>query len=284
MTPWDRLVVAPPDVSMEEARQTLSDRRLEKLPLVDGQSRLVGLITAKDLSRDQGMTQATRDERGRLRVAAAVGAVGDFLERARALAEAGGDALVVDIAHGDSALMVSALHQLREQVGELPLVAGNVATPEGAERLIEAGVDAVKVGVGPGSMCTTRGVAGVGVPQFTAVLESAEAAHKHGVPVVADGGTRYPGDVGKAIGAGASTVMLGNLLAGTDESPGAVIMRDGRRVKLARGMASVEAAIEREVRQDPTRGWDTWESTAAEAAPEGVQVPVPYRGTVEEVL
>ena len=284
MTPRERLVVAPPDISLEEARQMLSARRLEKLPLVNGEGRLVGLITAKDLSKAQEPNRATCDSKSRLRVAAAVGVVGDFLERADALVEAEADALVIDIAHGDSALMLSAIHQLRERLGSVPLVAGNVATAEGTERLINAGADAVKVGVGPGSMCIARQVAGVGVPQFTAVLESSEVAHKHGVPVIADGGIRYPADVVKAVGAGASSVMLGKLLAGTDESPGIVITRDGRKMKVARGMASTEAAIDRAVRDDPTQRWAGSEITDTDVAAEGVQVPVPYHGSVKEVV
>jgi IMP dehydrogenase len=284
MTPLERLLSAPSGVSMEWARQALFDRRLEKLPLVDGQGRLVGLITAKDLARDLALTMATRDEKGRLRVAAAVGVVGDFLERARDLVDAGADALVVDIAHGDSAQMLSAVRQLRECFGALPLVAGNVATGEGTERVIESGVDAVKVGVGPGSMCITRQMAGVGVPQFTALLEAAEVAHKHGVPVIADGGIRNPGDVAKAIGAGASTIMLGSLLAGTDESPGFVIMREGRKMKVARGMASIEAAMDRAIRDDPAVGWGNGQSSESEVTAEGIQAPVPHRGSAKEVM
>ena len=284
MTPLERLLSAPSGVSMEWARQALSERRLEKLPLVDGQGRLVGLITAKDLARDLALTMATRDEKGRLRVAAAVGVVGDFLERARDLVEAGADALVVDIAHGDSAQMLSAVRQFRECFGAIPLVAGNVATAEGTERVIESGVDAVKVGVGPGSMCITRQMAGVGVPQFTALLEAAEVAHKHDVHVIADGGVRNPGDVAKAIGAGASTIMLGSLLAGTDESPGFVIVRKGRKMKVARGMASTEAAMDRAIRDDPTVGWGGGSSSGLEVTAEGVQAPVPHRGSAKEVM
>ncbi len=284
MTPRERLVVAPQGISLEEARKLLSQRRLEKLPLVDSEGRLAGLITAKDLIREGPFSRATRDEKGRLRVAAAVGVVGDFLERAQALVSAGADALVIDIAHGDSALMLSAIRQIRDLVGDVPLVAGNVATAEGTQRLIEAGADAVKVGVGPGSMCITRQVAGVGVPQFTAVLESARVAHRYDVPVIADGGIRYSGDVTKAIGAGASTVMLGNLLAGTDESPGVVITRNGQKLKVARGMASKEAALDRALRNDPTKGWAVWEEAEADVAAEGVQAPVPYRGAAWEVL
>ena len=284
MTPRDRLLVAPPDILVDEARWLLAEHRLEKLPLVDGKGRVVGLITAKDLSRDLALSSATRDEKGRLRVVAAVGAVGDFQDRAEALMEADVDALVIDIAHGDSVMMISAVQQLRERFGDMPLVAGNVATPEGAERLIEAGADAIKVGVGPGAMCVTRRIAGVGVPQFTAVLRTAEVGHAHGVPVIADGGIQTPGEVAKAIGAGASSVMLGTLLAGTDESPGFVILRNGRKMKVARGMASTEAAVGRAIQDDPAVDWANWESVESVAAAEGIQTPVPYRGAAEEVF
>jgi IMP dehydrogenase len=180
--------------------------------------------------------------------------------------------------------MLSALGQLRERVGDMPLVAGNIATGEAAQRLIEAGADALKVGVGPGSMCITRLVAGAGVPQFTAVLECARVARQHGVPVIADGGVRHPGDVAKAIGAGASTVMLGNLLAGAEESPGLVIRRNGQKMKIARGMASWEAGLDRALREDPAEGWARWEAAEQEVAAEGIQAPVAYRGAAREVL
>ncbi len=284
MTPRERLLVAAADVSVDEAWESLSERRLEKLPLVDDQNRLVGLITAKDLSKDRSLAWATRDEKGRLCVAAAVGVVGDFQERAEALIDADADALVLDIAHGDSALMMSAVRQLRERFGEIPLVGGNVATAEAAERLIEAGVDGLKIGVGPGAMCITRRVAGVGVPQFTAVLETAQVARKHGVPVIADGGIKNSGDVAKAIAAGASTVMLGTMLAGTDESPGFVILRNGRKMKVARGMASTEASVGRAIQDDPTLEWAMLESADTETAAEGIQVPVPYLGSANEVF
>jgi IMP dehydrogenase len=280
MTPGERLVVASHDVSRDEALKVLAEHRLEKLPLVDSQNRLVGLITAKDLARNQAASGATRDNKGRLRVAAAVGVVGDYLARGQQLIEAGADALVIDIAHGDSAMMLAAIAQLRERLGEVPLVAGNVATAEATRRMIEAGADAVKVGVGPGSMCITRQVAGVGVPQFTAVLECVQVARQLGVPIIADGGIRYAGDVAKAIGAGASTVMLGNLLAGTDESPGLIISRNSQKMKVARGMASMEAALDRNIREDPEHGRANWESTEGEAPAEGVQAPVAYPGSL----
>ena len=284
MTPRERLVVASPAVSTVEALQVLAERRLEKLPLVDSENRLVGLITAKDLAHNPSAGWSTRDDKGRLRVAAAVGVVGDYLERGRQLVEAGVDALVIDIAHGDSAMMLAAIGQLRERLGEVPLVAGNVATAEATRRMIEAGADAVKVGVGPGSMCITRQVAGVGVPQLTAVLESAQVAQTLGVPIIADGGIRYAGDVAKAIAAGASTVMLGHLLAGTDESPGLIISRNGQKMKVARGMASMEAALDRNIREDPEHGRANWESTEGDVPAEGIQAPVAYRGSAREVL
>ncbi|MBM3944591.1 MAG: IMP dehydrogenase [SAR202 cluster bacterium] len=284
MTPVSRMVVATPNVSLEQAKAMLSERRVEKLPLVDGEGRLVGLITARDLVRDPSVYTAARDEQGRLLVAAALGVVGDYLERAEMVVEAGADAVVVDISHGDSAHMLTAVSKLRERLGATPIVAGNVATADGTKRLIDAGVDAVKVGVGPGSMCITREVAGVGVPQFTAVLQSAEVAHKHGVPVIADGGIRKSADVAKAIAAGASTVMLGNLLAGTDESPGIVIRRDGRKVKIARGMASAEAQHDRAARADTEHGWTAFAKDNGHVAAEGIQAPVAYRGAVRDVL
>ena len=223
MTPRDRLVTALPGVSLENARRILSENRLEKLPLVDSDDRVVGLITARDiLAASAPETSAsTRDEQGRLRVAAAVGVIGDYVERAQALVDAGADAIVVDVAHGDSQLVLNSIDAIREQLGDAPLVAGNVATAEGARRLAEAGVDGIKVGVGPGSICITRRVAGVGVPQFTAVLECAAVGHEFDVPIIADGGVRYPGDVAKAMGAGASTVMLGR--------PGGHRRESGRR-------------------------------------------------------
>ncbi len=251
---------------------------------VEAQAAEVTRVKRYSNNNNEDSTWATRDENGRLRVAAAVGVVGDFLERAHALRKAGADALVIDIAHGDSALMLSAISQLREHLAGVPLVAGNVATSEAAQRLVEAGVDAIKVGVGPGSMCITRQVSGVGVPQFTAVLETSRVARAHEVPLIADGGIRFPGDVAKAVGAGASTVMLGNLLAGTDEGPGAVVERSGQKMKMSRGMASKEAALDRALRDDPDDGRARWESEEADVAAEGVQALVPYSGSAPDVL
>ena len=284
MTPRERTVTAPPNTSSEEARALLQHHRIEKLPLVDADNQVAGLITAKDLERDSKFTTATRDAKGRLRVATAVGVTDDYIERAAVLAEAGADAIVLDIAHGDSELMLEAIAAVRERLPDVDLVAGNVATVGGVKALCRAGVDAVKVGVGPGSLCITRLVAGVGVPQLSAVLESGAAARDWGVPIIADGGIRHSGDIVKALAAGAATVMLGSLLAGTDESPGIVIDRDGRRVKVTRGMASAEAAADRTFREDATSGWAAWESPSVDIAPEGVQAAVLYRGPVADLF
>jgi IMP dehydrogenase len=224
--------------------------------------------------------RATRDAAGRLRVGGAVGVVGDYRERAEALVAADVDVLVVDIAHGHSEHALKAVAELKQRFPHVELIAGNVATAAGTEDLIAAGADAVKVGVGPGSACTTRVVTGVGVPQLTAVMDCARAAAPHGVPIIADGGVRMPGDVAKALAAGASTVMAGSLLAGTEESPGATMLRDGVRVKVYRGMASESAAIDRFRRL--TLGIDEEKFDAR--VPEGIETVVPYRGTVNEVI
>ena len=284
MTPRERLVTAPAGSDLDAARRLLDEHRLEKLPLVDDAGRLAGLITTRDIVASMRFPRATKDERGRLRVGAAIGVVGDYLERAQALVEAGADALVLDIAHGHSEHALKALAAVRRRLGAVDIVAGNVATAEGARDLAEAGADAVKVGVGPGSICITRLVAGVGVPQLTAVLDGARAVAGLGVPIVADGGIRTSGDIAKALAAGASTVMLGNLLAGTTESPGVTIRRGGRKFKVTRGMASVEATMHRQAREDAERGWAEWEDDLAEVVPEGVEAAVPYKGDVAEVV
>ncbi len=280
MTQGEQLVTAPVGTSLDEAKRLLHEHRIEKLPLVDGEGRLRGLITARDLMRVLQHPRATRDAAGRLRVGGAVGVVGDYRERAEALVAAGVDLLVVDIAHGHSEHALRAVAELKQRFPAVELIAGNVATAEGTEDLIAAGADAVKVGVGPGSACTTRVVTGVGVPQLTAVMDCVRAAAPHGVPIVADGGVRMPGDVAKALAAGAASVMIGSLLAGTDESPGATILRDGARVKVYRGMASESAAIDRFRRL--TLGIDEEKFDAR--VPEGVETVVPYRGTVSDVV
>ncbi len=286
MTPEDRLVVAPVGIDADAAAVILRDARIEKLPLIDADGRLAGLITLRDLVQRKERPDATKDARGRLAVAAAIGVRGDHLERAKALVDAGADALVLDIAHGHMELALEAIGEVREWVGEIDVIAGNVATAQGAEDLIAAGADAIKVGVGPGSVCSTRVVAGVGVPQFSAVAECAAACRASGVPLIADGGIRASGDVAKAIGAGADTVMVGNLFAGTEESPGMVVNRNGARVKVFRGMASAGAtAARRAVDGDAREALAHEDQTDfSPIVPEGVEAVVPLRGDVASVV
>lgn len=275
MTKKENLIVACENISFEDAKKILARHRIEKLPLVNSDGVLVGLITSKDITKTMEHPNATKDEKGRLCVAAAIGTKGDALERAKALQEAGADALVIDIAHGHSNMVLKTLNLLKGNGIFVPIIAGNVATGEAARDLIAAGADAIKVGVGPGSTCITRLVAGVGVPQFSAVMECAEEAQKFGVPIIADGGIAYPGDIAKAIGAGASSVMLGSLLAGTDESPGITLMKNGRKYKVSRGMASLGANINREANKNTEN---------PDYVAEGVEGVVPYRGSVKEIL
>lgn len=281
MTSAEELITAPAGTSLEEARRILRKHRVEKLPLVDEAGRLAGLITAKDIVQLLQHPDATKDHKGRLRVGAAVGVREGFLERARMVLEVDADVIVVDIAHGHSDSAIDAVKVLRQEFGEIEIIAGNVATAEGTRDLIEAGADAVKVGVGPGSICITRVVTGFGVPQFTAIGECAEVAHEYDVPIIADGGVRNSGDMVKALAAGASSVMLGSLLAGTRESPGVVITRNGRRYKVSRGMASLGAAMSRPARQYENEDEDpAWARMVAE----GVEAAVPYRGSVRDML
>ncbi len=284
MTPRDRLVTAPAGSGTAVARDLIEKHRVEKVPLVDSTGTLRGLVTAKDLARSLQFPYSTKDSKGRLRVGAAIGVVGDYLERAQALVEAGADVLVIDIAHGDADHTYRAVEGVRKTLGSVELVAGNVATASGTANLAATGVDAVKVGVGPGSICITRLVAGVGVPQLSAVLACAREAQKYDVPIIADGGIRNSGDIAKALAAGASSVMLGNLLAGTTESPGLMIRRGGRPYKISRGMASAEAALERLVQEQPERGWADWEEEIEQVVPEGVEAAVPFRGDVGEII
>jgi len=277
MTPRERLITAPAGTPVEEAKQILHRHRIEKLPLVDSSGRLVGLISSRDIQSRLRHPQATKDARGRLRVGAAIGVRGDYLERAEALVAAEVDVLVIDIAHGHSDLLFATIEAVRKRCGQVPLIAGNVATADGTRDLIARGMDGVKVGVGPGSTCTTRVVTGAGVPQLTAILECAQAAAGSGVPVIGDGGIRGSGDLVKALAAGAATVMLGNLLAGTEESPGASVTRNGRQFKLYRGMASLWASAER-------RDMPQADDLLSEIVPEGVEALVPYRGRTAGVL
>ncbi|MGH3023643.1 MAG: IMP dehydrogenase [Gaiellaceae bacterium] len=274
------LVTVPVGTTLEEARAVLHRHKIEKLPVVDAEGRLKGLITVKDIEKRIRYPLATKDERGRLRVAAAVGTGPEGLERAAALVEEEVDVLVVDTSHGHS---VGVLEAVREVKGrhDVPVIAGNVATPEATEALIDAGADTVKTGMGPGAICTTRVVAGIGVPQVTAVYDCALAAARHDVPVIADGGIQYSGDLAKALAAGADTVMLGGLLAGTDESPGEVVFHQGEQFKEYRGMGSLAAmrarySSDRYFQQDVTE--------AGKLVPEGIEGRVAYKGALANVV
>ena len=275
------VVTAPRDTSLEQAEKILHKHRVEKLPLVDSKGKVAGLITLKDIMKIAEFPKATKDERGRLAVGAAVGVKAGDLKRVEKLLEAGADCIVVDIAHGDSQLEVEIIKAIRKNFTSAQIIGGNVATAEGTQRLIDAGADAVKVGVGPGSICITRIVAGAGVPQLTAVINCAAVARPQGIPIIADGGVRTSGDLVKALAAGASTVMLGSLLAGTDESPGLLMTRKGHRYKVSRGMASLQANVARKVREG--EGEITQEELE-DYVSEGVDAAVPYRGSAREML
>lgn len=271
---------AAPDTSLKDAERLLHEFRVEKLPLVDKNGKVAGLVTLKDIMKITQFPKATKDARGRLSVGAAVGVRDREMRRVEAVLGAGADCIVVDIAHGDSQLEIEMIKNIRSHFPDAQIVGGNVATADGTKRLIDAGVDAVKVGVGPGSICITRNVAGSGVPQLTAVMECAKAARPYEIPIIADGGIRQPGDVVKAIAAGAQTVMIGSMLAGTDESPGMVMTRRGHRYKASRGMASLEANINRNKRE----GNDLTHEEIEDYVAEGVEAAVPYRGKAREVL
>jgi len=287
MTARRDLVTAAKGVSLDEAEKILHRHKIEKLPLLDRAGRLTGLVTSKDIMKRRQFPQATKDSKGRLRVAAAVGVRGDYLERAKKLIAAGADCLVVDIAHGHSTYAIETLKRIKRDFGGIEVVAGNVATTKGALDLIKAGADAVKVGVGSGSICVTRVVTGSGVPQLTAIMDATLAAQDYGVPIIGDGGVRNPGDVTKALAAGASTVMIGSLFAGTEESPGPTILREGVRYKLTRGMASLAATVDRRVREGgegAAKTSEVIEEVIQESVPEGVEGLIPYKGRVEEVV
>ncbi len=274
------LVTAPVGTTLDEAEQTLQEHKIEKLPVVDDEGVLRGLITFKDIQKKKKHPNASKDAFGRLLVGAAVGVGGDTPERVAALVAAQVDFVVVDTAHGHSAGVLRTVERLKGEYDGLQIVAGNVATPEGTESLILAGADAVKIGIGPGSICTTRIVAGVGVPQLTAVLRSAEAARRYDVPLIADGGIKQTGDISKALAAGASTVMIGGLFAGVAESPGETILYEGRRYKSYRGMGSLgamEAGSKDRYFQDA-------EDDLQKLVPEGIEGRVPYKGALAEVV
>lgn len=273
----ENLVTASVGTTLDDARVLLQKHRIEKLPLVDDQYRLRGLITIKDIQKARKYPDSAKDAKGRLLVAAAVGASSGMLERATALSDAGVDLIVVDSAHGHSVNVLNAVKTLKQQLPSLPVMAGNVATAEGTLALIEAGADSVKVGIGPGSICTTRVVAGIGVPQVTAVIECARAAAPHGVPVVADGGIKYSGDITKAIAAGADAVMIGSLFAGVEESPGDIEIYQGRSYKVYRGMGSIGAM------KSGSRD-RYFQEGQQKLVPEGIEGRVPYRGSLAETV
>jgi len=279
MTPLKDLVYGKPNTKVSEAKKIFQQRKIEKLPLLDKSGHLTGLITAKSIVNFEKFPYSTKDKYGRYRVGAAVGVVKDYIERAEALVFAGADVLVIDVAHGHNDVALRAVGQLRKKFKQIDLIGGNVATAEGALDLIEKGVDAVKVGIGPGGLCTTRMVAGVGFPQFSAVMNCARVGRKHGVPIIADGGTNYPGDLAKAIAAGASSVMLAGWFAGTDESPGALILRKGVKYKVHRGSASFLATADRSMKLDHKS-----EHQLNSIVAEGVEALVPYKGRVEDVI
>jgi IMP dehydrogenase len=274
----DRLVTAPVGTTLEEAERILAKHRIEKLPVVDAQGVLRGLITVKDIYKRQQFPLANKDSHGRLLVAAAVGSGPEAITRARALLTAGCDAIVVDSAHGHSEGVLQTIGELRETFPDAQLVGGNVATEAGARELVRRGVDGIKVGIGPGSICTTRVVTGIGVPQITAILDAVGGAGD--VPIIADGGIKYSGDVVKALAAGASSVMMGSMLAGTEESPGEAILAEGRRFKTIRGMGSLSAMQE----GSADRYFQEGEVSPAKLVPEGIEGRVPYRGPVGDVL
>ncbi|MGE4607741.1 MAG: IMP dehydrogenase [Myxococcota bacterium] len=272
----ENLVTVPPGTTIDRAKELLHEYRIEKLLVVDDQGMLCGLITIKDIETSERYPDASKDGLGRLLCGAAVGVDDDRLERTQALVDAGVDVVVVDTAHGHSTGVLRAIEELHRTFPDLPLIGGNVATPEGCEALIKTGVSAVKVGVGPGSICTTRIVAGVGVPQFTAVLECANVAAKAGVPVISDGGIKFSGDVVKALAAGASTVMIGALFAGTDEAPGEVVLYQGRSYKVYRGMGSLGAMSD----GSADRYFQADVDDSAKLVPEGIEGRIPYRGSL----
>ena len=274
----DKLVTAPVGTTLDEAERILGQHRIEKLPVVDERGILRGLITIKDIFKRREHPNANKDQHGRLRVAAAVGGTPDALSRAKALIEAGCDVIVVDSAHGHSQAVLDTVACLREKYPEAQLVGGNVASEAGAKALVERGVNAVKVGVGPGSICTTRVVTGVGVPQITAIVDAVRGAGD--VPVIADGGIKYSGDVVKALAAGAESVMVGSMLAGTEESPGESFLLEGRRFKVIRGMGSLSAMEE----GSGDRYFQEGEVSPSKLVPEGIEGRVPYRGPVADVL
>ena len=275
------VITSKPGINVDEAKDILKNNRIEKLPLIDDDQKIHGLYTTQDILNTENYPIASHDSKGRPLVGAAVGVKGDFLERTESLLEAGTDAIVVDIAHGHSENAISTVKNIKKAFPDCELIAGNVATAQGVEDLIKAGVDAVKVGVGSGSICITRVITGSGVPQLTAVLDCAEIGKKYDIPIISDGGTRTSGDATKALAAGASSVMLGSMLGGTDESPGSTISKNGKRYKIYRGMASLAAARGRKSKET---GLVDLGDDLNDYVAEGVEAFVPYKGSVTDIL
>jgi len=275
----EKLVTVPEGTTLDEAKKVLQEHRIEKLLVVDNKGSLAGLITVKDIQKKEDFPNACKDKNGRLRVGAALGISGDATERALALSDAAVDVIVIDTAHGHSVAVLNAVTKIKKSVGDLQVIAGNVATSDGAKSLIDAGVDCLKVGIGAGASCTTRIVAGVGMPQLSGVMHCVDEAQKHDIPVIADGGIRYSGDLSKAIAAGAEVVMLGSILAGMDESPGEFILFEGRQYKSYRGMGSLGAMKEGSGDRYFQEG-----SEVTKLVPEGIEGMVPYRGPVKNTI
>lgn len=280
MTPFSEVITAPQGITLKQAEVILQNHKIEKLPIVDKSKKLVGLITYKDIIKIKVRPNACKDERGRLRVAAAVGVTADTMERVDALVEAGVDAIIIDTAHGHSKGVIDKLKEVKKKYKNLQVIVGNIATGKAAKDLVKAGADAVKVGIGPGSICTTRVIAGVGVPQLSAILEVANALQGTGVPLIADGGIRFTGDVVKALAAGAGTVMMGGMFAGTEESPGETIIFEGRKFKSYRGMGSLEAMQ----KGSKDRYFQDAEDDIKKLVPEGISGRVPFKGSLAEIM
>jgi IMP dehydrogenase len=276
------VITAKVGITIDQAKEILHNKRIEKLPVVDDKRHIVGLITSKDILKMEQYPYASKDRKGRLLVGAAVGVKGDYLERTEALLEAGADVMVVDIAHGHSENAINTVHMIKKAFPDCELIAGNVATGEGSRDLIKAGVDAVKVGVGSGSICITRVVTGSGVPQLTAVIDSVKVARDYDIPIISDGGIRNSGDITKALAAGASSVMIGSLFGGTDESPGKTLVKNGKKYKMYRGMASFYASLGRKYREAGPQVVDS--DDLNDYVPEGVEAMVPYNGSVVEII
>jgi IMP dehydrogenase len=276
----EKLITTDVSTDLEKAADILQQHKIEKLPVVDDSNKLIGLVTYKDITKAKDKPRACKDEKGRLRVAAAVGVTGDTIDRIDELVKADVDAIIIDTAHGHSRGVLEMLKTAKSKYPEKDFVVGNIATAEAASELVFAGADAVKVGIGPGSICTTRVVAGVGIPQLSAIYNVSKAIKESGVPVIADGGLRYSGDIVKAIAAGAQSVMAGSLFAGVEESPGETIIYQGRKFKSYRGMGSIEAMQ----KGSKDRYFQDVEADIKKLVPEGIVARVPYKGTLEEVL